>query len=305
MTQTAPRPATPRIPPLNASDLNDRQRVLAEAGASNVIRTLVRHPDLLEAWLGLGGKLLFSQRLTPRERELVVLRVARRTACTYEWANHVLAAVAAAISADEIRAILSDGDAAWSASEAALLRAVDELCADNCIADATWSALSATRDDLQLIELLLLVGFYRMNAGMLNSLGVQPEPGRPGFGEIPAAPPAPSSTSVNADEGPGYGAVEGTWQVTFHHPSGDQNLTLVLHATNGVVSGSVSNAAVGVTLPITDGHVATSSRFSFTAPMTTPVQVDITYAGVVRGDAILGNVTIAGGGAFPFDGARS
>jgi 4-carboxymuconolactone decarboxylase len=61
------RPTTPRIPPLDVSELSEHQRVLAEAGASNVVRTLVRHTELLEAWLGLGGKLLFSQRLTPRD----------------------------------------------------------------------------------------------------------------------------------------------------------------------------------------------------------------------------------------------
>ena len=299
------RPTTPRIAPLDASGLNENQRALAGAGASNVVRTLVRHTDLLEAWLALGGKLLFSQRLTPRERELVVLRIARRTTCAYEWANHVLAAVAAGVSSDEIRAILSDSDGPWSVSEAAVLRAVDELCGDNCVTDATWSALTAARDDLELIELLLLVGFYRMNAGMLNSLGVQPEPGRPGFGEVPAAPGAPPSTLASSDDRPGFGAVHGTWQVTFHHPSGDQDLTLVLQVTNSVISGSVSNAAVGVTLPITEGQVTKSSRFSFKAPMTTPVQVDITYAGVVHGDRVDGGVTITGGGTFPFDGTRS
>ena len=99
--------------------------------------------------------------------------------------------------------------------------------------------------------------------------------------------------------------MHGTWQVTFHHPSGDQDLTLVLQVTNSVISGSVSNAAVGVTLPITEGQVTKSSRFSFKAPMTTPVQVDITYAGVVHGDRVDGGVTITGGGTFPFDGARS
>jgi hypothetical protein len=29
----------------------------------------------------------------------------------------------------------------------------------------------------------MVIGFYRMNAGFLNSAGVQPEPGRPRLGE--------------------------------------------------------------------------------------------------------------------------
>lgn len=92
-----------------------------------------------------------------RERELVLLRVARRTSAAYEWGGHALAAQAAGPTAAEIRGVLDD-TAAWSSSEAALLQAVDELCADNCVSDTTWAALSATRDDQQVIEVLVLTG---------------------------------------------------------------------------------------------------------------------------------------------------
>src|SRR5215831_16107855 len=110
---SASRPSTPRMPPVDPADLTESQRVVAGIGASNVIRTLVRHPELLNAWLALGTKLLFSERLSPRERELVVLRVARRTSAAYEWGGHALAAQAAGLTADEIRAVLED-DASWS-----------------------------------------------------------------------------------------------------------------------------------------------------------------------------------------------
>jgi len=278
---------------------------MAGIGASNVIRTLVRHPDLLSAWLGLGTKLLFSERLSSRERELAVLRVARRTSAAYEWGGHALAAQAAGMTAAEIRAVLDD-TAAWSSSEAALLQAVDELCADNCVSDTTWAALSATRDDQQVIEVLVLTGFYRMNAGILNSLGVQPDSGMPSFGEPPAPPTSapPETTPARVDDSPGYGDVGGTWQVIFHHPTGDQHLTLVLSVSKGTVSGSVTNAAAGITVVITDGQVD-GSQFSFAAPMTAPVELAITYTGVVHGDALRGQVTIAGGGAFPIDGHRA
>src|SRR6478735_2961418 len=99
------RHTTPRIPPMDPATMSDSQRALAGIGASNVIGTLVRHEDLLKAWLGLAQQLLFSDRLSPRERELVVLRVALRTNCEYEWANHVHAALGAGSTADEIRSL--------------------------------------------------------------------------------------------------------------------------------------------------------------------------------------------------------
>ena len=51
----------------------------------------------------------------------------------------------------------------------------------------TESQRAIAGDDVQLIELLALIGFYRMNAGMLNSMGVQPEPWSLRLGEVPAA----------------------------------------------------------------------------------------------------------------------
>ena len=143
---SASRPTAPRMSPVDPADLTDSQRVVASIGASNVIRTLVRHPDLLNAWLGLSTKLLFSERLSPRQRELVVLRVAWRTTAPYEWGGHAIAAQAAGMTVTEIRAVVDDS-AAWPSSEAALLQAVDELCADNCVSDATWTALQATLVD--------------------------------------------------------------------------------------------------------------------------------------------------------------
>jgi len=306
------RPTTPRIPPMDPATMSDTQRTLAGIGASNVIDTLVRHEDLLKAWLGLAQQLLFSDRVSPRDRELVVPRVALRTNCEYEWANHVQSALGADATADEIRSLSRASASAWSDSDATLLRAVDELCSGDCVSDDTWAALAASRDDLQLIEILCLIGYYRMNAGLLNSMGVQPEPDKPQLGQVPAethASPAPppaadaaSTAATTAADRPT--GIEGNWQVIFHHPTGDQHLAFVLQSNNGGISGAVINPTLGVTVPVIAGS-ADGRKFSFSVPMTTPIQIAISYAGVVDGDAISGEVTIGGGGTFPFDGTRS
>jgi 4-carboxymuconolactone decarboxylase len=128
----------------------------------------------------------------------------------------------------------------------------------------------------------------------------------PAFGEPPPPPTVapPQTTPTPADDSPGFGDVGGTWQVIFHHPTGDQHLTLVLNVHEGGVSGGVTNAAAGITVPITEGWVD-GSRFWFAAPLTSPVEVAITYAGVIHGDALRGEVTITGGGTFPVDGHRA
>ncbi len=58
-------------------------------GAGTALSTLVRHPDLTKAFLGFNVYLLFRSSLPARMREVAILRVAHRRACTYEWAHHV------------------------------------------------------------------------------------------------------------------------------------------------------------------------------------------------------------------------
>jgi alkylhydroperoxidase family enzyme len=180
------RPSAPRIPPLAAADRDEQTRELlagvdAEAVASNIFATLVRHPGLFRRWLPFGGKLL-SGRLPARHRELAILRTGWLCRSEYEWGQHVLLARRAGVTDAEIAAVKEGPDAAgWTALESALLRAADELHISACIAEATWEALAAHLDERQLIEVPMLIGHYHLVAFTLNSLGVQREPGVPGF----------------------------------------------------------------------------------------------------------------------------
>jgi acyl-CoA reductase-like NAD-dependent aldehyde dehydrogenase len=75
---------------------------------------------------------------------------------------------------------------AWSKTSidtrrAALIAMADELAADDCVTDATWAVLAARWGAAELVELLVVAGFYRLVSGFLNSAGVQLDPGVPGF----------------------------------------------------------------------------------------------------------------------------
>jgi 4-carboxymuconolactone decarboxylase len=181
--------AAPRIPPLHADEATEEQReLLAAVGTPslNVFATLARYPGLFRKWLPFGGKLLAGGKLTPRDREIVILRAAFRCGARYEWAQHVAIAGTAGLTTGEILAVAS-GPAApsWSDDDATLLRAVDELHDDHRISDATWAKLASHCTTEQLIEIPMLAGAYAMLAGVLNSLGVQPETADlPALGEV-------------------------------------------------------------------------------------------------------------------------
>jgi len=140
----------------------------------NVLGTFAHHPELTRAYHTFNGHVLLATTLTPRQRELLILRVATVRDCAYEWAQHVVLAADTGLSEDEI-ARVADGPGApgWSPLEAAMLAAVDELVADARIADDTWAALAAELEVPQLMDLVFAVGAYDALAMALLSFGVE------------------------------------------------------------------------------------------------------------------------------------
>lgn len=169
----------PRITPLPPSERDaDVQELLAGAGpysGNNVFTTMVRHPRLYKRWLPWGTAMLYAH-LPARDRELLILRTAHRCGSAYEWTQHVEIAAAASISDTEIQQVQAGPDHRdWSAFDAALVRAVDELFDDHTISDRTWQTLADRYDEPLLIEVPMVVGHYFTMALTFNALGVQLE----------------------------------------------------------------------------------------------------------------------------------
>ena len=185
----------PRIPPLPPEEWGDDVRAaiaaLRPAGATqelrrstsgskggskglNVLGTLAQHPALMQAYHAFNGHILYTNTLSARQRELLVLRVAARRSAEYEWQQHVHIARGAGITDDEITRI-AEGPAAdgWSPVDAAMVRAVDELVDDALITDATWAVLAAELDRQQLMDLVFTVGAYDLLAMAFRSFGVE------------------------------------------------------------------------------------------------------------------------------------
>lgn len=140
----------------------------------NALGTLARHPELTRAFNTFNGHLLYGTTLSARQRELLVLRVAALRDSGYEWAQHAVLAGDVGLNEDDIARIVEGGDAVgWSALDAALLHAVDELLADALVTDTTWKQLAAELDDQQLMDVVFTVGAYDLLAMAFRSFGVQ------------------------------------------------------------------------------------------------------------------------------------
>jgi AhpD family alkylhydroperoxidase len=135
---------------------------------------LAYHPELTGAYNQLVRHALYFTTLTPRERELLVLRVAHVRDATYEWAQHVYQAAVAGLTAEEVARVRKGPEAPeWDSHERALLSAADELLADARIAEKTYTALAATFDTQQVMDVVFTVGTYDIFAMAMRTFDVE------------------------------------------------------------------------------------------------------------------------------------
>ena len=140
----------------------------------NAMGVLAHHPELTDAYNQLIRHALYFTTLTPRDRELLVLRVAHVRGATYEWAQHVYQAGVAGLSAEEVARVRKGPDApGWDPLERALLAAADELVVDARIADPTYATLSATFDSQQIMDVVFTVGVYDTFAMAMRTFDVE------------------------------------------------------------------------------------------------------------------------------------
>lgn len=174
---------TPRIPPVDDPD-PEQAELLAktlmgpDGRPLNIFATLARHPLLLKRVNALGGLFMAHGSHSARNREIVILRTGFRVGSEYEWAQHVVIGSRAGLSDEEIERVRRpqrDGD--WSEEDRLLLVAVDELSEVDDLSDETWRALDRRFETAQILELVMMVGFYRMLGGYLRSVRVQGEHG--------------------------------------------------------------------------------------------------------------------------------
>lgn len=178
----------PRITPMEASEWTDAQREMLapikESGPFyNVLGTISRHWDAAQKFTVWAYHIMGeTSRLAPREREILILRIGWLCEAEYEWGQHVIFAREAGLADEEIQRIKKGSEAeGWSAFDAALIRATDELHEDACISDATWAELSEQYDQQQMMDVVFTVGQYNMVSMALNSFGVQLDDGVDGF----------------------------------------------------------------------------------------------------------------------------
>lgn len=174
-----------RLTPLPADEWDERARdALASlipteranpVGAGNVLSTMVRHPGLTAAYLPFNAYLLTRSTLSPRVREVALLRVVHRSNCGYLWSHHIPIALRAGLTDSEIEDVRC-GRCADHADQA-VIRAVDDLTGDSTISQPTWKLLGDLFTEQQCMDLTFTIGGYLLLALAVNTFGIQEERG--------------------------------------------------------------------------------------------------------------------------------
>ena len=172
-------PLEPPYPPEIDAALRKWMPPGAEMEPLKLFRTLNINGELAARMRPLGAGILAHGSVEPREREIVIHRTCARAGAEYEWGVHVMAfGRPLGLSEEQIVASVN-GDAddpAWSASDADLVALADELYDTSTVSDVLWARLARRFGEQQLLELLIIAGWYRLVSYVINAVGVEREP---------------------------------------------------------------------------------------------------------------------------------
>ena len=158
-----------------------------------LFRTFVRNLPMTVAMSGWGSYELSKRlSLSMREREIIIDRTCARCRCEYEWGVHVaFFAQRAGLSGEQITSLTHGGasDPCWADErDRLLIEAADALHDSADIGEDLWLRLTCLFSKEQLLDLLMLAGWYHAISFTANGARVAREDGSPRFADVQGAP---------------------------------------------------------------------------------------------------------------------
>jgi alkylhydroperoxidase family enzyme len=154
-----------------------------------LFRTFGKNPEMTAAMREWGGYCL-NRRLSVdmRTREIIIDRVTARCGCEYEFGVHVaFFGERVGLTTDQVRSLAFGGadDACWAEpGERAVIRLVDELHDTATVSQPLWDELSTMFTEPQLLDMLMLAGWYHAISFVASAAQVPLEQGAPTFASL-------------------------------------------------------------------------------------------------------------------------
>ena len=144
----------------------------------NIYKLLLHSPQVAMTWFDYIGSIRWKTTLTPRLRELAIVRIAHTARHAYAIQQHVPnIAVPDGVTLAECDA-LRDWRASglFSEAERAALAYVDAMLANPEVPDDVFNAVRKHYNERETVELTVLVGVYLMHHRIFTALKVDLEP---------------------------------------------------------------------------------------------------------------------------------
>jgi alkylhydroperoxidase family enzyme len=186
--------AVTRIEPARAPyppEVAERLAAMMPPGVPPIglFRTFVRNMPMTAAMSGWGGYELSRRLSLPlRDREILIDRTCARCGCEYEWGVHVLFfAERAGLSGPQLTSLThgSPSDPCWTDErDRLLIESADALHDVAVIGDDLWLRLARLFSAEQLLDLLMLCGWYHAISFTALAARVPLEAGAPTFDAV-------------------------------------------------------------------------------------------------------------------------
>ena len=142
----------------------------------NIHKVFGHCPNIGLNWQRLANSITKGEVLSPRLRELAVLRVGDLTRSEYEFSQHTVMGLRAGLRREQIEAIREwESSAEFDGQERAVLAYTDEVERETGVNDETFAALRGFLVDHGIVELTVAISFYGMVCRLLVALDVELE----------------------------------------------------------------------------------------------------------------------------------
>ena len=181
-------PGAGRIPMADSGQMSEAQQCVYDKIVSGKrgrivgpLRAALHSPELADRWQMLGEFLRYGTQLPAQLSELAIIVTGRFWNCQLEWLIHAEVARKEGLDAEIIESIRTAQSPAFSAPlDAAVYEYTRELLEFGQVSDSTYRALLTLTDEVSVVELTGVIGYYSMVAMTLNAHQVplpEDEPG--------------------------------------------------------------------------------------------------------------------------------
>ena len=142
-------------------------------------RVLGHNAHILRGSMILGTGILQRSKLSPRLRELAILRTGYLTGANYEYYHHMPSARRVGVTQAEIDAVPRGQEAPeYGPAERAVMALADAMSAGPPKVDeGVFQQARALLDEDEILELSMTIAYYNMLGRMMVALQIEVEPG--------------------------------------------------------------------------------------------------------------------------------